>query len=151
MNSTETLQKSQSKVGTATLWVSSLGPHLLSPCTSGANQFHKLNSNCFYYNNQTWTLKFPSTPMSTAPTTTMPKHSPRLVWSLLSTTSPANVNRLHNTAKRDMSWSNILNTTMLGTYGWKLHAKPEFQLLFFTITNIFSIELWHQRMHSSRP
>ena len=53
MTTVKILQRRKSKLGKITFWVSSLGPHTLCPCTSGANQFHKPNDNCCYYENQT--------------------------------------------------------------------------------------------------
>ena len=151
MTTTGALQKRQYKLGKTTLLVSSLVPHPLYPCNSGANQFHKPNANSCWYNYPMWHLEFTPTHMSTAPTTTMPNHSSWLVWSILSTTSPTNVNLLYNIAKRDMYWEHFFSIIALGTYGWNHHAQPEFWLLFLTSTNIFPIQLPYQRMQSLRP
>ena len=151
MTTAGTLRKSKSKIGNTTFWVYSLGPYPLSPCTYGVNKFHKPNANFCCYKNPTWTLKISPTRMCTGPTTTMSNHSSWLAWSLLSTKIQANKNRLHNIAKRYMSWAHLLNTIALGTYGWNHHTQPEFRLVFFTSKNIFSIQLSHQRMQSSWP
>ena len=151
MTTTETFQKRQYKPRKITLWLSSMGLQKNSPRTSGVNQFHKLNTNFCYYDNKTWTLEFPPTPMSTVPTTMIPNHSSQLARSLLSTTILANVNSLQNIARRDISWEHLLNNIVLGTYGRKHYAQPEFWLLFFTSTSIFPIQSSHQRMQSSRP